>query len=159
MRRRGVGTPFTGHPPLAGTAAHMYGVCRAPRPSASGVLSAHNFSAGLLSASGVLGSHDSSAQPPLFTSLLAHQSAWPRAATNFLGPQFLDLCIRWGYPWRPRLLGEDLSVFRATLSSPRELAAQNEILSKRVLLSLLIPTTSLFPPLPQGLFPFASCRS
>lgn len=72
-------------------------------------------------------------------------AVWPRAATNFLGPQFPYLYIRSDYPWHPRLLDEDLSVCEATLSSPQDLAAPSEILSKRPLFSLRIPTTYFLP--------------
>lgn len=175
-----------GRPLFAETVAHTSGACHAPRPYASMVLSAHCFSVGSLSASGILETRDTSGEPPhshpSFTPAdegeprlreaqghagqvigmagCMNQSAsavWPWAATNFLGPQFPYLYIRLGYPWHPRLLGEDLSVYEATLSSPQDLAAPSEILSKRLLFSLRIPTTSLFPPLPRGSFLFASC--
>lgn len=61
---RGVGAPFLGHPLSADTVTHAQWACHAPRPCASMALSAHYFSASLLSAPGILGTHDTSGQLP-----------------------------------------------------------------------------------------------
>lgn len=52
------------HPLFADTGTQPWGACHAPRPCASMVLSAHHFSASLLSASGILETHDTLGRPP-----------------------------------------------------------------------------------------------